>query len=151
MMVATLLSLDLRGKRVLDCGCGTGILGIVALKLGAKEAVGYDIDEWSVENSKHNAIINMVEEGYTSLLGDASVLQSELLGQFNIVMANINRNILLADMHAFVERMDKGATLLLSGFYKADIPILVEAAAAEGLQLMAERNEGEWACLKLTK
>ena len=120
----------------------------MALKLGAKEAVGYDIDEWSVENSKHNAIINMVENGYTSLLGDASVLQSEL-GQFNVVMANINRNILLADMHAFVARMDKGATLLLSGFYKADIPILVEAAKAEGLKLVAERNEGEWACIAL--
>ena len=85
--------------RVLDCGTGTGILSICALKLGAAEAIGYDIDEWSVDNARHNAVINQVDDRFTSLQGDASIL-NKVEGNFNLVLANINRNILLADMES---------------------------------------------------
>jgi ribosomal protein L11 methyltransferase len=145
-MIASLLSKDLKGWRVLDCGCGTGILGIAALKGGARESVGYDIDEWSVENARHNAIINRVEDHYVSLLGDASVLDS-VEGEFDLVLANINRNILLSDMPAFCEKLTPGGFLSLSGFYKTDKALLVDAADGLGLQPVEERTEGEWMCL----
>ena len=132
--------------RVLDCGTGTGILSICALKLGATEAVGYDIDEWSVDNARHNAVINHVDDRFTSLLGDASIL-NKVEGTFDLVLANINRNILLADMPAFREKMAPGATLILSGFYTADSPMLIEKAATLGLTLIKQEEDHDWACL----
>ena len=132
--------------RVLDCGTGTGILSICALKLGATEAVGYDIDEWSVDNARHNAVINHVDDRFTSLLGDASIL-NKVEGTFDLVLANINRNILLADMPAFREKMAPGATLILSGFYTADSPMLIEKAATLGLNLIKQEEDHDWACL----
>ena len=146
MMVGQLMGLDLTDKRVLDCGTGTGILGIAALKLGAHEAVGYDIDEWSADNARHNAVINMVDGQFTSLLGDASILK-EVSGQFDVVLANINRNILLNDMEAFVGKMAPHSTLLLSGFYEQDIPMLEEKANALGLKKQTQQHDGNWACL----
>ena len=144
MVCATLLELDVQGQRVLDCGSGTGILGITAMKLGARECVAYDIDEWSVDNTRHNAVINRVE--ITPLLGDATVL-NKVEGTFDIVMANINRNILLADMPMFRQKMAPGAHLILSGFYTADIPLLTDRAASLGLALVSQREAGDWACL----
>ena len=133
-------------QKVLDCGTGTGILAICALKLGAKEAVGYDIDEWSVDNARHNAVINRVDERFTSLLGDVNILK-EVEGCFDLVMANINRNILLADMPMIHEKMAPGAQLILSGFYTADIPMLTEKARSLGMTLMAQKEDNDWACL----
>ena len=144
MVCATLLELDVQGQRVLDCGSGTGILGITAMKLGARECVAYDIDEWSVDNTRHNAVINHVE--ITPLLGDATIL-NKVEGTFDIVMANINRNILLADMPMFRQKMAPGAHLILSGFYTADIPLLTDRAASLGLALVSQREAGDWACL----
>ena len=132
--------------RVLDCGTGTGILSICALKLGAKEAIGYDIDEWSVDNARHNAVINRVDDRFTSLLGDATIL-NKVEGTFDLVLANINRNILLADMPAFKQKMAPGTTLILSGFYTADCPMLIEKAASLGLTLQQQKEDHDWACL----
>ena len=137
--------------RVLDCGCGTGILSICALKLGASEAIGYDIDEWSVDNARHNAVINQVDKHFTSLLGDASLLLNRVNGSFDLVMANINRNILLNDMPQFCQKMAPGARLILSGFYTADIPILTEKAESLGLHLVAKKTDNDWACLLLSE
>ena len=134
------------GPRVLDCGTGTGILSICALKLGATEAVGYDIDEWSVDNARHNAVINHVDDRFTSLLGDASIL-NKVEGQFNLVLANINRNILLADMPQFRTKMAPDAMLILSGFYTADGPMLIDKAQTLGLTLHQQVSDGDWACL----
>ena len=133
---------------MLDCGCGTGILGIVALKDGAQRCVAYDIDEWSADNAQHNAVINGVSESFTSMLGDASVL-NDVEGTFNLVMANINRNILLTDMQTFRSKMAEEGTLLLSGFYKEDIPLLVQRATELGLRIVAQKEENNWACLTL--
>ena len=150
MICSELLSLltphATRHERVLDCGTGTGILSICALKLGAKEAVGYDIDEWSVDNARHNAVINHIDDHFTSLLGDASIL-STVEGTFDLVLANINRNILLADMPLFREKMAPGAKLILSGFYTADIPLLKEKASTLGLTLESQKEYNDWACL----
>ena len=133
-------------ERVLDCGTGTGILSICALKLGATEAVGYDIDEWSVDNARHNAVINRVDDRFTSLLGDATIL-NKVEGTFNLVLANINRNILLADMPALRQKMAPGATLILSGFYTSDCPMLIDKAATLGLTLQKQKEDHDWACL----
>ena len=138
--------MDLKGKRVLDCGTGTGILAIVALKGGAREAVGYDIDEWSTDNARHNAALNGVDSHFTVLLGDVSVLRS-VEGTFDVVLANINRNILLADMPAMVMKLSPGGTLALSGFLADDVPLLITKAKELGLSLMTEKHEAGWYCL----
>ena len=149
MIVSTLLNIDLKGKRVLDCGCGTGILGIAASKLGASEVVGYDIDEWSSENAIHNAELNGVGK-MKVMLGDASVLKS-VEGKFDVVLANINRNILLADMPAFVSVMADNSLLILSGFYASDVDLLIEKASSLGLSKIDSKSDSEWTCLVLKK
>lgn len=149
MIVSTLLNIDLKGKRVLDCGCGTGILGIAASKLGANEVVGYDIDEWSSENAIHNAELNGVGN-MKVMLGDASVLKS-VEGKFDVVLANINRNILLADMPAFVSVMADDSLLILSGFYASDVDLLIEKASSLGLSKIDSKSDSEWTCLVLKK
>lgn len=146
-MICTQL-LKLAKGRVLDCGTGTGILSICALKLGATEAVGYDIDEWSVDNARHNAVINRVDDRFTSLLGDAKILEN-IDEKFDIVLANINRNILLADMPMFVSKMHEGSLLILSGFYSDDCGILIEKAHSIGLKLVSKTTDHDWACLVL--
>ena len=148
MIVGTLLRQNLNDKTVLDCGCGTGILGIVALKLGARECLGYDIDEWSVDNACHNAVINHVDQHFTALLGDATLLYS-IDASFDIVLANINRNILLNDLPLFRSKMREGGLLVLSGFYTEDIPLLTEKAETMGLQVSQTLTDNNWACLTL--
>ena len=144
------LTAHLSPLKILDCGTGTGILSICALKLGAREAVGYDIDEWSVDNARHNAVINHVHDRFTSLLGDVSIL-NEVEGTFDLVMTNINRNILLADMPMMHKKMAPGAQLILSGFYTTDIPMLKEKAESLGMTLIAQQEDNDWACLVFKK
>ena len=148
MIVSTLLHSDIEGKRILDCGCGTGILGITASKLGAKEVVGYDIDDWSVKNTRHNAEINKVEN-MEVLHGDSTVL-NHISGVFDIVLANINRNILLQDMHQFRDVMGGNSKLILSGFYEEDVPLLLEKAKELGLEEYGRKTDDNWCCLALT-
>lgn len=146
MIVSSLLDMDLKGKRVLDCGCGTGILGIVAAKLGASEVVGFDIDEWSVRNALHNAELNGVRlevfEGGKQVLTHVS-------GLFDIILANINRNVLLADMESYVEVLAHEGILVLSGFYEMDIPLLEEEANRLGVRVCRVAKRGDWRCLLL--
>lgn len=144
MILRRLLGMDLEGKSVLDCGCGTGILGIVASRLGANRVLGYDIDEWSSENAKHNAALNGVDN-LDVLLGDASVLDG-VKEEFDVVIANINRNILLNDMTAFRSHLKTGGRLILSGFYETDVPMLEQAAQSNGLTIIDVVTDGEWAC-----
>ena len=144
MILRRLLSGNMHGKTVLDCGCGTGILGIAASLLGATHVLGYDIDEWSADNARHNAVINGVSN-MDVLLGNASVLDS-IDNKFDIVIANINRNILLADMPSFRNHMNDGGSLILSGFYDDDMPCLNEAAAKNNLELCDVVSDEHWAC-----
>lgn len=144
MILRRLLAMDVQGKSVLDCGCGTGILGITASRLGADPVLGYDIDEWSADNAQHNAALNGVEN-MSVMLGDASVLNN-VAECFDVVIANINRNILIADMPAFRAHMKQGAQLILSGFYEADVPMIEAAAKEHGLSLCDVVTDEEWAC-----
>ena len=147
MIVSTLLNMNLYKMRVLDCGCGTGILGLVASKLGASEVVGHDIDEWSVENAKHNAQLNGVDN-LEVYFGNASVI-NHISGVFDVVLANINRNILLEDMKSFRGVLNEGGYMILSGFYEEDIPVLLEKAKEFGLYESGRRTDNNWACLVL--
>lgn len=144
MIVAQLLGMDLKGKNVLDCGCGTGILSIVAGKCGARKVCGYDIDEWSVRNTIENAATNNVvlevKEGNRQVISDFNE-------KFDVVIANINRNILLADMPTFVEAMKPQATLILSGFYEEDVALLEEKAVSLGLKKSQCQANRSWTCL----
>ena len=144
MILRRLLAMNVQGKSVLDCGCGTGILGITASRLGANPVLGYDIDEWSADNAQHNAALNGVEN-MSVMLGDASVLDN-VSECFDVVIANINRNILIADMPAFCAHMKQGARLILSGFYESDVPMIEAAAKEHGLSLCDVVTDEEWAC-----
>lgn len=147
MIITQLLQLPIKTKRILDCGTGTGILALTASKLGAKECIGYDIDEWSVENAKHNAVLNGVDN-MEVFFGNSQVI-NHINGMFDIVLANINRNILLDDMRTFRSVMNVGASLILSGFYEEDIPILLGKAEELGLHETARHTDNNWACLVL--
>lgn len=146
MIVGQLLEMDLEGKSVLDCGCGTGILGIVAGKLGANRVCAYDIDEWSVQNTIHNAELNDVNSILQVLHGDSGVLP-QFTGSFEIVLANINRNILIADMGAFVDKLSPDGCLILSGFYQEDVAMLTQKARQYGLELTRQECNNNWSCL----
>ncbi len=148
MIISTLLGIDLRDKQVLDCGCGSGILGITASKFGASEVVGYDIDEWSVSNSLHNAELNNVSN-FQVMEGDVTVL-NHICGLFDVVMANINRNILLHDMPAWKEVLSLDGALIISGFYEDDITILKDRAEELGFELTQQKSMTPWACLMFT-
>ena len=148
MVARQLIEANPEEKSLLDCGCGTGILGIIALKYGAEKVVGYDIDEWSADNARHNAVINGVGDSYDARLGDATILDSSM--SFDIILANINRNILIADMPIWRPLMKKGGKLIVSGFYAEDVNKLTEKAEELALALESHHNEGEWHCLVFT-
>ena len=150
MMCQALMDSGLYGKAVLDCGTGTGILSIVALKCGATEAVGYDIDEWSVTNARHNAELNGVGQRFRSYWGNASIIR-QLQRKFDIVAANINRNILLNDMALMRQALPQyHGTMLLSGFYMNDTAMLDAKARSLGMHLEDEREEDGWILLKFS-
>lgn len=149
MILEQLLGMDLNGLEVLDAGCGTGVLGIMTSLLQAKNVMAYDVDEWSVNNTRTNCSLNHIEN-ITVHHGDASVLQG-IEGRFDLVLANINRNILLADMPHFTRVLKSGGTLILSGFYTEDIPMLTEAAAHLGMTVSQKKERHNWACLILKK
>ena len=148
MVARQLIEANPEEKSLLDCGCGTGILGIIALKYGAEKVVGYDIDEWSADNARHNAVINGVGDSYDARLGDATILDSSM--SFDIILANINRNILIADMPIWRPLMKKGGKLIVSGFYAEDVNKLTAKAEELALALESHHNEGEWHCLVFT-
>lgn len=143
MMLSYVAELDMVGKRVLDMGCGTAVLGILAKMRGASYVEGVDIDEWAFNNARENAATNGVE--ITLKLGDANALQ----GEFDIIIANINRNILLADMERYAAVLKAGGTLLLSGFYEADEGVLVARANELGMIMKGKKNRDGWSALEL--
>ncbi len=143
MMLSYVAELDMQGKRVLDMGCGTAVLGILAKMRGAEYVEGVDIDEWAFNNARENAASNGVE--IVLKLGDASSLQ----GCFDVVIANINRNILLNDMGRYAAVLNAGGTLLLSGFYEADEAALVARAGELGMTLEGKKNRDGWSALQL--
>lgn len=146
MICEWMLDMPMKGLRVMDAGCGTGILGIVALKLKASHVTAYDIDEWSSDNTRNNAVINRVDSQLSVYCGDASLLDSKT-ADYDLVLANINRNILLNDMPRFCQIMKQDAKLILSGFYTEDIPLLEARGKKLGLILTGAKNRDKWASI----
>ena len=145
LILRTLAHLDLEGRSVIDAGTGTGILAIMAIKRGARGVFAYDIDEWSVENTKDNLLLNHIYTNVNVEVGDSSVLEGQ--AKADLLIANINRNILLQDLPRFAASVKKGGRMILSGFYRQDIPALTEAAVQQGFALLKTENEGDWAML----
>ena len=146
MMLSYLTELELAGQRVLDMGCGTAVLAILAKIKGAEYVEAIDIDEWAYNNAIENAQRNGV--ALNVRIGDASLLTDQ---QFDLIIANINRNILLNDMAAYAKVLAQGGTLLLSGFYESDVPVLQQHAEALGLQLQQQKVRQSWAALMMQK
>jgi len=143
MMINALLPSDLSGKNVLDHGTGTGVLAIFAKRLGAKQVVAIDIDDKSVENAKENAALNYVEIEVK--------LGTKPEGFFDLILANIHRNILIENMPAYAKSLVAGGEIWLSGFYENDCPVLQAAAEAEGLTITDVLANGEWRLMKCRK
>lgn len=141
LVIGEILDSNMDGKKVLDMGCGTSILAILARMKGAASCTAIDIDDWCVRNSIENIELNGVDE-IEVCLGDASILADK--GPFDMVIANINRNILLADMQHYVARMSEGATLLMSGFYVDDIPLIKAEAERLGLTFNGYKEKNRW-------
>jgi ribosomal protein L11 methyltransferase len=147
LMAAWLMELDVGGKDVLDMGCGTGILAILANKMGASFVTGIDNDEWAWRNGVENFRINNVAAGNV-YAGDASMVKPD---SFDLILANINRNVLLQDMKAYNTGLRKNGFLLLSGFYQQDIETIVTSAIENAFQFKASRNMNNWAVALLYK
>ena len=147
MMVQHLLALDLKNKKVLDMGCGTGILAIFAEMKGAQPTDAIDIDSWCYENSLENVQRNGCKH-INVLEGDSSLLKGK---EYDVVIANINRNILLSDMKIYTDCLSEKGVLLLSGFYKDDISIIESEVIKHGLVLDKMIQKNNWVALKYMK
>ncbi len=143
LMVHLLLDLDLKGKTILDMGAGSGILAILCEQKGAKEVLAIDNSPWATENMKENITANACKV-ITPLEGDSSALADK---RFNIILANINKNVVLKDLPAYENVLGKGGTLLLSGFYDSDVSDIDRIAKAEGLIRTDYRTKDHWAAL----
>lgn len=143
LMLRTILEYAplIQGKRVLDMGCGTGILSIMASKAGAQEVTGIDIDEWAFNNAMENLQNNNISNVKIKI-GDAALLAEEK--PFEVILANINRNILLHDMGQYVRCLASGGYLIMSGFYLHDLPQIQEKARQSGLSFKNYQEEKEW-------
>jgi ribosomal protein L11 methyltransferase len=144
-IICELLDADLEGKSVLDMGCGTSILAILASMRGANPVTAIDIDDWCVNNSRDNIELNGIHNIKVEL-GDAALLEGR--EPFDVVIANINRNILLADMDRYAACMHKGSELYMSGFYVQDIAVIQEKAESLGLTFVHHREKNNWAAVK---
>ena len=147
LVMNEMFSLDFNNKSVLDMGCGTGVLAILASKLGANSLVGIDFDEWAVENAEENSVLNSIDNidyihGDADAIGDAT---------FDIIVANINRNIILQDIEKYVGAMNEKSEIIFSGFLKEDIPLILEKSEQLGLDLVVSRNKNKWQILHLKK
>lgn len=138
-------SIDFKQKKVLDMGCGTGVLGILAAKSGAIEVVGIDIESWAVENAIENAGRNGV---------DMQVIEGgkeKIEGEFDVILANINRNIIIDQLPLYAKHLKHGGKLLCSGFYISDVDIIRENAALNSFIFERESNEHNWASVAFSK
>jgi ribosomal protein L11 methyltransferase len=148
LMISEMLTLDLKGKDLLDMGCGTAVLAILARMKGAQRVVGIDIDEWAYNNALENIRLNNTEDIQIALGGAEQI---PAFGTFDIVFANINRNILLNDIHHYNDCLKPGGLLYMSGFYLEDIPIIEEECKQNGLSLLSYTERNRWVAIKVQK
>lgn len=148
LMVKSQLTIDHTNKSIMDAGCGTAILSIMASKCGARWVEAFDIDAWSIENGQENALLNHCSN---IRIRQGTIADFEWPEPFDIILANINRNILLKEMESYARHMAPGGILQLSGFYVTDIPDLVHEAKKYALMPIAQDEREQWATLRLLK
>jgi ribosomal protein L11 methyltransferase len=148
LMLREMLQLNLSGKEVLDMGCGTGILGITAKLMGASYVLAVDIDEWAFQNSYENFQSNKIEQPYDVFPGDSSVLEGHT---FHVILANINRNILLNDIQVYFNTLKEHGTLIISGIHSVDKDVLLMKANECGYTFVSSFYENNWISLNLRK
>lgn len=149
LMARALFSLNLKNCSLLDVGCGTGILSIIAKKLDCQFVIGVDIDEWSIENSRENRKINgFRKDAIDFYQGTINSIENDL---FDIILANINKNILLREMAKYASHLNTNGKLLISGFFETDCKELISAAEKAGLKQSGKETKNEWAILIFEK
>lgn len=149
LMVKEMLDMDLRQKQVLDMGCGTAVLAILAAKMGASEILAVDVEKKAVENSMDNIRLNNVQnKRITVQKGDSGLLAEK---QFHIILANINKNVLLGDIPRYSHNLAGGGELLMSGFFETDAASITEKAATAGLTLTRKNLKNQWCLLHFVK
>ncbi len=150
MMMQRMLGIEeaIKGHSVVDMGCGTAILAILAAKMGARKVFAVDIDAVAAHSAWGNARWNRVGTRVETACGDASLLQ---MGTYDVLLANIHRNIILEDLPTYVRSLRRGGHLLLSGFFTTDTPAIYEAALSLGLTWAGESAREGWACLEFVK
>lgn len=142
-MIAQLLDTDVRGKRVLDMGCGTGILAILACMKGASSITAIDIDDWAYQNTLENVRNNQCSQVIVKK-GGAELLKNH---EYDLILANINRNILLNDMESYANSMRSGSIIVFSGFYTSDIHSMDQKARSMGMRLLRQSERNSWVAL----
>ncbi|AWM15164.1 50S ribosomal protein L11 methyltransferase [Flavobacterium sp. NRK F10] len=147
MMIQHLLETDLKGKKTLDMGCGTAILAILAEMKGAQPIDAIDIDNWCYLNSIENVERNNCQH-ISVYEGDATLLEGK---KYDVIIANINRNILLNDMQTYADCLNTDGILFLSGFYREDIAAIDNCCSAKGLKLVGQKERNNWTALKYSK
>lgn len=147
MILAQLVTMDLTNKSLLDMGCGTGVLAILAVMRGATDLLAIDNDQWAYENSVENVKNNNAAQ-IDVRHGDASLLEDQT---FDVVLANINLNVLLHDMGVYASVLNSGGTMLMSGFYHSDLDALIEKAEHSGLVFVGETTRNNWSMAHFTK
>jgi len=147
LMIETILENEMENKNILDMGCGTGILGILASMKGAKKVTAIDIDEWSYKGSNENAALNKIENMVVKQ-GDAYLPGNE---KFDIVFANIHKNVLINDLPAYSEVLQPGGLLIMSGFYTEDIAEIKPKAESLGLKDNGFKTKNNWVAYSFQK
>lgn len=146
-MIELLLDEDVKGLNILDMGCGTGVLAILAMMKGAGSVIAVDNNEWAYENAVENMKRNGIHD-QTIILGDATTLKGKI---FNLILANINRNILLKDMHYYYDCLSDGGKLFMSGYYEADLPAIKAEAVRLGMKFVKHLSSNDWVAAVFTR
>jgi len=146
MMMEFILETDMKGKSLLDMGCGTGILSILASKCGATKVTAIDIDKWSFEGTSENAVINGADNIF-SILGDATSIPDE---KYDLIFANIHKNIIISDLSSYCRVANQGGMIFLSGFYENDLPDVEKEATRLGLRLIGKKVKNNWCSAMFT-
>ncbi|MBN1117541.1 MAG: 50S ribosomal protein L11 methyltransferase [Bacteroidales bacterium] len=146
LMISALLDMDIKKKTVLDMGCGTGVLAILSAMKEAKEVIGIDIDKWAVDNAIENALLNKVEVSF--LKGSTNVIPDI---PFDLILANINRNILIEQASEYIMHLDSCGKILLSGFLEGDVEMIESTYVDLGMTPVNHRTLGKWQMLEFVK
>jgi len=147
LMIGMMLSVNMAGKRILDMGCGTGVLGIMASKLNAAEIVAIDIDEWAYHNTIENAKVNHIHNMDVKLGGVDKITGHK----FDLILANINRNILINQLPAYSQCLSAGGMLLMSGIYNQDFEMIKETAETNGFAFQKKNEKNKWIAVLFVK